>query len=288
MLKEIDNELYFFEDELGIMKLGYKVREILYQGVTEHNQEVLIFDSEAWGKTLVIDGLVQSSSDTSFLFNEIMVHTTLDFMPDNSDVLIIGGGTGLTVKESLKHNPKSVVLCELSDDIMRLCREYMPEYMVGLDNEAVEFVIEDGSKYVTNGKQYDAIMVDSCDPVGDDASSLFTSEFYLNCMDALKEHGLLCVQVSGNPFFSEIDESWDMLIDFIRTHNLSYRPVYFNCPMIIGGMYLFVLMAKADDFDWDRNHNRVLGKTKYYDNLMREMYFILPTWLRNKLYRGRI
>ena len=61
-IKDLDNDSairkMFYEDESGLMQLGYNVDNVILDEITELGQHIIIFDSAAFGRTLVIDGMV--------------------------------------------------------------------------------------------------------------------------------------------------------------------------------------------------------------------------------------
>lgn len=274
---------YFYEDESNVMKLGYRMRSVLCRCTTSCGQRVLIFDSAAFGKTLVIDGMVQSSEKTEFLYNEIMAHMALDCLREVSDVLIVGGGSGLTVKQVLKYpSLRHVTLCDITDEIMKLCKEYIPNYVSSLDNEKVNVVIADGANYVKLHKGcYDGILVDCCDPIGS-AACLFSKEFYRDCIDALSEKGMLCIQ-TGSPLFRPGCDEYHNLLHAIKGLDVVYRPVVFTCPMIVGGFYMFVLITKNRQVSWEASHHIRRSDVKYYNPDNRESYFDIPPFIKDML-----
>ena len=50
-----------------------KVKEVLYHDQTEH-QDLIVFESEAWGRVLALDGVVQTTTGDEFVYHEMLVH----------------------------------------------------------------------------------------------------------------------------------------------------------------------------------------------------------------------
>lgn len=278
-------KLMFFEDESDSMKLGYEIGDILYEREAACGQRVMIFEHKDLGKTLVIDDIVQSSVNTEFLYNEIMAHLTLDCQKAPRRVLIIGGGTGLTMKQALKHPVDEAVLCDISCEILEIAEEYEPEAVEALRDPRAKVVIADGFEYVKGQKDLDGILVDSCDPVGP-AKVLYSDEFYQNCIAALSGTGILCVQ-TGAPLFSAGRQEYRALMRFLRGRDdLAYKPVIFTCPMIVGGFYMFVLVTKNKETDWFAHYHIARDDVEYYDPELRAQYFDIPNFIRKKLETG--
>jgi len=284
ILKIYDEEnqkekLMFFEDESDSMKLGYEVGDILFEQEAECGQKVMIFHHKDLGKTLVIDDIVQSSVNTEFLYNEIMAHITLDCQKDPKRVLIIGGGTGLTMKQVLKYGVEEATLCDISCEIIEIAEEYEPEAVEALHDPRAKVVVADGFEYIKGQKSLDGILVDSCDPVGP-AKVLYSDEFYENCIAALSDTGILCVQ-TGAPLFSAGKQEYRNLMAYLRKRDdIAYKPVIFTCPMIVGGFYMFVVITKNKETDWTAHYHIRPDEVEYYSPELRAQYFDIPNFIR--------
>jgi spermidine synthase len=66
-------------------------------------QEVLVFDNPVFGRTLMLDGAVQTTERDEFIYHEMLAHPPLFAHGNPRRVLIIGGGDGGTLEEVLKH-----------------------------------------------------------------------------------------------------------------------------------------------------------------------------------------
>jgi spermidine synthase len=99
------------------------------------------------------------------------------------------------------HGPSEVVMCEIDDTVIRLCRELLPSLSAGaFDDPRARVVIGDGAAFVAEQEDaFDAIIVDGSDPVGP-AVVLFSEEFYSACRRALRGDGVFISQ-TGSPIF---------------------------------------------------------------------------------------
>jgi spermidine synthase len=116
-------------------------------------------------------------------------------------VLIIGGGDGGVLREVLKH--PSVVratLCEIDRTVIDTARQHYPSIPgAAFEDPRTDIVIADGCSYVAEtDERFDAIIVDSSEPIGPSAV-LHTREFFQDCRRALKRGGVLVTQ-NGLPF----------------------------------------------------------------------------------------
>jgi len=101
----------------------------------------------------------------------------------------------------LKHKSvERVVLCEIDGTVVDICKEHLPGIGQGaFDDPRAELVIAGGVRYVAEtAERFDAIVVDSTEPVGP-AAVLFTREFFEGCARCLNGPGVTITQ-NGLPF----------------------------------------------------------------------------------------
>ena len=77
-----------------------RIDKILLEAKTPH-QNVMIVDSELFGRELVLDGKIQSSELDEFVYHEALVHPAMIAHPDPKNIFIAGGGEGATAREVL-------------------------------------------------------------------------------------------------------------------------------------------------------------------------------------------
>ncbi len=174
--------------------------KILHEVQTEH-QHLVIFENAVWGTVLILDGIFQLTTLDEFIYHEMMAHVPLMALDRPRRVLVVGGGDGGVLREVLKHpSVEKATLCEIDQSVIDLSLKYYPEIANGaFDHPRADIVIADGLKYVAEAtEKFDAIIVDSSEPVGPSAV-LHTKEFFADCKRALKPRGILVTQ-NGLPF----------------------------------------------------------------------------------------
>ena len=75
-------------------------------GLTGHLQslqDILVFDSETYGRVLVLDGVIQLTERDEFAYQEMIVHVPLFAHPNPKSVLIVGAGDGGVLREVTRH-----------------------------------------------------------------------------------------------------------------------------------------------------------------------------------------
>lgn len=82
--------------------MSLKVKEVLDHHRSKY-QDVLVFESETFGKVLVLDGVIQVTERDEFSYQEMIAHIPLYAHPNPKKVLVIGGGDGGVLREVAKH-----------------------------------------------------------------------------------------------------------------------------------------------------------------------------------------
>jgi spermidine synthase len=178
-----------------------KLAEKLHEEQTEF-QKIEIYQTEQFGKLMVIDGFVMLSDRDNFLYHEMMVHPAMFTHHGPKNVLIIGGGDCGTLQQVLNHDSvEQVHQVEIDERVTRLSEKYFPELCAANHDPRAHFHFEDGIRWVRDAEAgcYDIIIIDSTDPIGP-AEGLFTLPFYQNCLVSLGDGGIL-VQQSESPLY---------------------------------------------------------------------------------------
>lgn len=191
-------------DELGC-GFTLRIEEKLHDEQSDF-QRIEIYRTATYGNLMTIDGLVMLTSRDNFLYHEMMSHPALYSHPAPKDVLIIGGGDCGTLREVLKHDcVESATQVDIDERVTRVAERYFPELCESNDDPRASLQFADGIKWVADAAagSYDIIIIDSTDPVGP-AEGLFTSDFYRNCLNALRDQGILIAQSESPLLHAEL------------------------------------------------------------------------------------
>ncbi len=245
-----------------------------------------IYQTDTWGKLLVIDGMVMLSEQDEFVYHEMLAHVPLNAHPNPEQVLIIGGGDGGTAREVLKHpSVKHVDLVEIDETVIRACREHMPE--VGdWENPRLNVKVANGIDHIKQSEnQYDVILVDGSDPVGP-AVDLFRKEFYSYCHQALKADGVMATQCES-PWVDSYHPHMKEVSDAMKELFLVHRPYLASIPLYPAGLWCFMLGSKSEDPCSDESLERARINTtdtgwslRYYNPDIHRSAFSLPNFVR--------
>ncbi|MGZ9897240.1 polyamine aminopropyltransferase [Shewanella gaetbuli] len=164
---------------------------------------------------LYINGRLQFSSNDEHIYHHFLVHPTLAASARHDNVLIIGGGDGLGLKQVLEWNPKSVTLMDLDKDLVSLFKsppDDMPKFLStamlalnadSLNDPRVKIINDDAfngvDNLIANNQHFDAIIVDLPDPSHPDLNKLYSDLFYKKLNELLSADGVVTVQ-STSPY----------------------------------------------------------------------------------------
>ncbi|MCL2876389.1 MAG: polyamine aminopropyltransferase [Betaproteobacteria bacterium] len=162
-------------------------------------QKIEIFDSDAFGRGMYIDGCFMTSERDEFFYHENIIHIAGISHSNPESALIVGGGDGGAAEELLKYpSMKRVVLAELDEQVVSLARQYLPQIHRGaLDDPRLDVRFIDGKAFIeSESERFDLIVLDLTDPFGP-AQPLYTAEFYASCKRALNPGGALSLHLES-------------------------------------------------------------------------------------------
>ena len=270
-----------------------RIDKILLEAKTSH-QNVMIVNSTLFGRELVLDGKIQSAELDEFVYHEALVHPAMIAHPDPKNIFIAGGGEGATAREVLSYKGvNAVLMVDLDSEVVDICRKYLPKHHKGAFGDA-RLTVRYSDAFIflqSSEEQYDVIIIDVTEPLGDTGSHLFyTKEFYALAQGCLAEDGYIVVQAgpTGPAFY---DKSFLAVANTIK----SVFPVssaYEAFVPSFGTTWGFVMGSQgASPIDMtiseidSRLLERVEQGTKFYDGTCHQGMFSLPLYLRNSLER---
>ena len=278
-------ELWFSEKHTENAKFSIRVKEQVYSEQSPF-QKIDVFETEEYGKVLVIDGIVMLTERDEFIYHDMIVHVAMATNPEIKKVLVIGAGDGGTVRELTRYGTiEKIDMVEIDELVVKASREFLPFTACKLDDPRVNLYFEDGIKFV-EGKEnlYDLVIVDSTDPIGP-GEGLFTTEFYRNCYKALTEKGIL-VNQNESPYYAHNAREMKRAHRKIKSIFPISRVYQYHIPTYPTGHWLFGFASKGLDPIKDLNADKwnSLGlKTKYYNTDIHVGAFALPTYVRDML-----
>ena len=280
-MKWFDESLHLTPDSGYTQR--FEVNRVVCREKTDY-QDLMIFETPAFGRVLVLDGIVQTTEKDEFAYHEMLAHVPLLAHGAAARVLIVGGGDGGTLREVLRHRTVvKATMVEIDRVVVERCREHLPGLSDGaFEDPRTELVIGDGAEYVAQSDEaFDVIIVDSTDPTGP-SENLFDEAFYAACKRRLGAAGVLAAQ-NGVPFFQadELVRAWRRLTPFFADVAFYLTAV----PTYVGG--LMTLAFATDDDSLCHLPETVIGErfaqvgfeTHYYTPAVHVAAFALPPFI---------
>lgn len=258
------------------------IDDVLFEGCTAF-QDAVIFRNSRFGRVLTLDGVIQTTERDEFCYHEMMAHVPMIAHGAVEKVLIIGGGDGGVLRETLKHPTVQTTMIELDETVVEICREHMPSLSDGaFDNDRADVRFMDGIKFVKEtDEKFDVIIVDSTDPIGP-GKVLFTDNFYSDCARCLIERGILVTQ-SGVTFMQgeEARATYQRMTSQFADSSLyiTQVPTYAAGFMTFGWGCHSTEPRQTPLYEIERRLAPLDLKTKYYTSAMHVASFALPGYI---------
>ncbi len=254
-------------------------------------QKIEIVELGSYGKALILDGKVQSTTADEFIYHESIIHPAMLCHPSPRRVFVVGGGEGAPIREILRHRSvESVLMVDIDSEVVEFCRRHLPEMSAGaFEDPRVRVEYMDARAFLESSDQrFDIIIIDISEPIEEGpAYLLFTQEFYKIAFDRLTDQGVLAVQAGT---ISLVD------LDCFATVHATLQSVfpvvapYFADIPSFGRPWGFIVADKGKNPTTlgvdgvDRAiRERITGVLRYYDGETHRMIFSLPKHVRERL-----
>ncbi len=203
------------------------------------------------GVSLFLDGNLQFASVDEYRYHEALVHPAFSVAKNKANVLVLGGGDGLAVREVLRHpEVASVTLVDLDKGMTDLARDLplLRELnMKSLYDPRVRVVNDDAMVWIAQDhegvpKRFDVVIVDFPDPNNFSLGKLYTVRFYRLLRERLAEGGVVSVQ-STSPLVAR--RSFWCVVRSIEAAGFAVRPYHALVPSF--GEWGFVLAGRQEE-----------------------------------------
>ncbi len=273
--------IWFTEELHPYYRKSLRVKRVLADEQTQY-QRLQLIETEFFGKTLLLDGIIQLTERDNMGYHEMIVHVPMLAVREPKRVLIVGGGDGGSLQQVLRYpSVEEAVVCELDERVVDLSREHFAaSFGDPWADPRARLLIRDAFGYLEeNPAQFDVIISDTTDPIGM-AERLFSDEFYRLMVRALTPGGAAATQCE-QPFFDT--ELIKQIYKSAKT--LTKNPAYYyaNIPTYPGGGIGFMYVS---DTPWENGLKTPYppGENRYLNPEVHKAAFALPEFFRKELY----
>lgn len=174
--------------------------KIVYEKQTAYQKIVITqWKNDYW---LFIDGQEQFSTFDEDKYHEPLVHPPMALSRQKKNILILGGGEGLAVREVLKHDDvEKVTVVDIDPVMTELSRHHPIITSINQNSMAdirINIINQDGFTFLENCRDfYDIIITDLPDPSSINLARLYSKEFYTICRHRLNKYGVLVTQATS-------------------------------------------------------------------------------------------
>ena len=246
------NELY--EDRVILAK------ETPYQQIvmTKQNEDIRFF----------LNGNLQFSSLDEYRYHESIVHIPM-IDCDCKNILLLGGGDGLAIRELLKYpDVETITLVDLDPNVTQISKtnpHIQSLNQHALDDPKVTVINMDAFLYLRKVEElFDLVIIDLPDPNNTSLARLYSREFYWSIRSVLSEKGRFITQATS-PYYAK-KAFWTIHSTIQAAGFQSVVPFHISVPsfgewgFIIGSQAQFP--ADVNEMSFDRLSRL---ETKYID-----------------------
>ncbi len=183
---------------------------------------------------LFLNGNLQFSSLDEYRYHESLVHIPLLSIKNREEVLVLGGGDGLVVRELLKYpDIKHITVVDIDSKMTDLAKSnqfFLALNEKSLLNTKVSVVNEDAFSFIENTNTFfNAIIIDLPDPEDHSLGRLYSKEFYDRVKKRLSLDGIMVTQ-STSPYFARqaywtIGETLEAVFPWVKPYTV-YVPSF--------------------------------------------------------------
>ncbi|MDX9993594.1 MAG: hypothetical protein RBS68_16265, partial [Anaerolineales bacterium] len=172
------NNIWLSEELHSYYRKSLRVKRVLVEEQTQY-QFLQVLETEFFGNTLVLDGIIQLTERDNMGYHEMLTHIPALALENPKRALVVGGGDGGSLQQLLRYSSmEEVVVCELDEKVVEYSRKYFPAFGDPWSDPRAKLVVQDAFEYLKiPGNTFDVIVADTTDPIGL-AERLFSVDLY--------------------------------------------------------------------------------------------------------------
>lgn len=270
----------------------HAIDRVFYAGRTPF-QSVGVVSTPVLGKMLILDGDTQSAQHDEKIYHESLVHPAMAGSSDRSEVLILGGGEGATLREALRSpDVRRVTMVDIDGEVVELSKKFLAEWSAGaFEDPRARVIIGDALEFLANDQdRYGVIVSDLTEPLPDSPSNpLFCEDVFLKIKARLMPGGIYVLQASTAGFHNMTLHA--KMARTLRKYYAHVASFYTHVPAFDNDWAFIacsdgVDLATLDPAAIVRYCAGLKGENFFYDAETHRRLFALPLYLRRELRRA--
>lgn len=197
--------VFFFSNSILSFSEGKLYDEnIIYTQTTPYQRIVLTHNKSDY--RLYLNNNLQFSSNDEYRYHEALVHPAMSMAKSVKNILVLGGGDGLAVREILKYPAvQKITLVDLDQGMTKMFKTntiLMGFNKKSLLNPKVTVYNKDAYIWLKDCQEkFDVVLIDFPDPSNYSLGKLYSSSFYQTVKERLNPAAVVVVQTTS-PYFA--------------------------------------------------------------------------------------
>lgn len=222
---------FAYSDKLmGLAETATYPDPVIYSTSTPYQRIVITSNNK--DLRLFLNGNLQFSSRDEYRYHEALIHPAIASLHAPGDILVLGGGDGMAVRELLKYpSIESITLVDLDRKMTDLFRSQNILTRLNkdsLNNPRVRLIVADAFVWLkTTDQKFDAAIIDFPDPSNYSLGKLYSDTFYRTLKHVLKPEALVVVQ-STSPYYAK--NSYWCVVSTLRSAGFETTPYHAYVP----------------------------------------------------------
>jgi spermidine synthase len=243
---------------------------VIYSTSTPYQR--IVVTSNGKGMKLFLNGNLQFNSRDEYRYHEALIHPGMASLQVRKNVLVLGGGDGMAVREILKYpDVENITLVDLDSAMTDMFKEqsvFRSLNKDSLNNKKVKIINEDAFAWLRQCQQkFDFIVIDFPDPSNYSLGKLYSDRFYKEVAHALNDQGLMVIQ-STSPYYAK--NSYWCVVNTLNSIGLQVAPYHAYVPSF--GDWGYVIASKSPF----KQANHYLPDLRYISTDATNQMFVFP------------
>lgn len=239
----------------SIFAFSHSINQVIEN--VHYDEPVIISKSSKYQKIVItknendirlyLNHNLQFSSRDEYRYHESLVHPLFMYQSTPMNVLILGGGDGMALREVLKYESvNKVTLVDLDPFITDLFSNN--ELLTRLNGNSfadkrVNIINDDAFQFLrkSNGISYDLVIIDFPDPSNYAIGKLYSMSFFEELKRVLNLNSVVCIQ-STSPFYAP--QSFWCINNTILASGFKTLPYHTHVPSF--GEWGFILFSQKE------------------------------------------